>query len=88
MPQTARPKRIAITGSTGFVGSTIARVLSDVGHDVVGLTRREVGPLLWETRVTDFSSLSALGAALDDVDAVVHLAAETGDQQDDPRDGE
>lgn len=74
MSQTERPKRIAITGSTGFVGSTIARVLSDFGHDVVGLTRREVDPLPWETRVTDFSSVSDLGVALEGVDAVIHSA--------------
>ena len=66
--------RIAVTGSTGFVGSNIAAVLQTFGHEVIGLTRRPVDKLPWEARITDFSSVEDLSAALANVDAVVHCA--------------
>lgn len=66
--------KIAITGITGFVGSNIASVLTDFGHEVVGLVRNEKQSLAWATRVVDFDSVDALAAALTDCDAVVHCA--------------
>lgn len=66
--------RIAVTGSTGFVGSNIAAVLQSFGHEVIGLTRRPVGDLPWTAKLTDFSSVEALTLALTNVDAVVHCA--------------
>ena len=65
--------KIAITGSTGFVGSNIASVLQSYGHEVVGLVRSE-NKLPWETKLVDFTSEESIGIALVGTDAVVHCA--------------
>ncbi|MEN9753467.1 MAG: hypothetical protein RL670_1158, partial [Actinomycetota bacterium] len=67
--------KIAVTGSTGFVGSNIAEVLVNSGHDVVGLVRREPDrQLLWGHSLVDFANEDALAEALGGFDAVVHCA--------------
>lgn len=65
--------KIAITGSTGFVGSNIASVLQSYGHDVIGLVRTE-SKLPWETKLVDFASEESIGKALSGTQAVVHCA--------------
>jgi dTDP-4-dehydrorhamnose reductase len=65
--------KIAITGSTGFVGSNITSVLQSYGHEVVGLVRSE-SKLPWETKLVDFASEESIGKALLGTDAVVHCA--------------
>ena len=65
--------KIAITGSTGFVGSNIASVLQSYGHEVIGLVRSE-SKLPWETKLVDFSSEESMSSALVGTDAVVHCA--------------
>ncbi|MFM6971376.1 MAG: SDR family oxidoreductase [Rhodoluna sp.] len=67
--------KIAITGSTGFVGSNIAAVLQKRGHEVVGIGRRqaEVAPP-WPIKVVDFSNISSIADALTGCDAVIHCA--------------
>lgn len=67
--------KIAVTGSTGFVGSNIAAILQRCGHEVVGLGRR--GPdfaVPWEVAVVDFSDVQSIAEALRGCDAVVHCA--------------
>jgi len=67
--------RIAVTGSTGFVGSNISEALRLAGHEVVGLSRdaaRIETP--WEIRTVDYSSVTAISEAMVDVDAIVHCA--------------
>jgi len=66
-------KTIAITGSTGFVGSNVAAILQRYGHEVIGLGRREAA-LPWELRVVDFDSVESLTESLHGLDAVVHCA--------------
>ncbi len=67
--------RIAITGATGFVGSNIAELLHDRGHDVVGLLRKAPqGALPWPHREVDFSSPDSIADAISGCDAVVHSA--------------
>ncbi len=67
--------RIAVTGSTGFVGSNIAEVLTRAGHEVLGLVRREPGRrLLWGYSQVDFASEDSLAEALGGFDSVVHCA--------------
>lgn len=65
--------RIAITGSTGFVGSNIASVLQSFGHEVIGLVRSE-SKLPWQTKLVDFTSEDSISSALEGTQAVVHCA--------------
>lgn len=67
--------KIAITGSTGFVGSNIASVLLSRGHQVIGLGRRapEVAPS-WPVKVVDYTDIDSVANALTGFDAVVHCA--------------
>ena len=69
-----RPRmRIAITGASGFIGTQLAAFLSTGGHDVRRIGRGPIVP-----GVTDIRWNPARGeldaAALEGVDAVVHLA--------------
>src|SRR5512140_700972 len=67
--------RVAITGSTGLVGSEVAAVLSAAGHEVVRLVRRAPGP--GEKAVRWDPAKGAIDAAgLEGFDAVLHLAGE------------
>jgi dTDP-4-dehydrorhamnose reductase len=65
--------KIAITGSTGFVGGNIASVLQSSGHEVIGLVRSEA-KLPWETKLVDFTNEDSISSALEGTDAVVHCA--------------
>ena len=65
--------KIAITGSTGFVGGNIASVLQSYGHEVIGLVRTE-SKLPWQTKLVDFASEDSISSALEGTDAVVHCA--------------
>ena len=67
--------KVAITGSTGFVGSNIATVLLARGHEVVGLGRRnpEVAPP-WQIKVVDYTDTNSVTNAISGFDAVVHCA--------------
>ncbi len=71
----ARPLRVAVTGSTGLVGGNLVAFLRTGGHQVTRLVRRlgEVTgdpadpTLLWDVRAPELGALSGF-------DAVVHLA--------------
>lgn len=65
--------KVAITGSTGFVGGNVAKILIEYGHEVVGLVRRPE-QLPWEAREVDFSSIDSIASSLADCNAVVHCA--------------
>ena len=65
--------KIAITGSTGFVGSNIASVLQSSGHEVIGLVRSEA-KLPWQTKLVDFTNEDSISSALKGTQAVVHCA--------------
>ena len=65
--------KIAITGSTGFVGSNIASVLQSSGHEVIGLVRAEA-KLPWQTKLVDFTNEDSISSALEGTQAVVHCA--------------
>ena len=68
--------RVAVSGSTGLVGSEVVTVLSAAGHEVVRLVRRmpapgETSALRWDPVNGEVDS-----AGLEGLDAVVHLAGE------------
>src|SRR6478735_9110624 len=67
------PKRIAITGSTGLIGTALRHSLEADGHEVLPVVRRTVATgeaaVRWDP---DAGTIDA--AALEGVDAVVHLA--------------
>ncbi len=64
--------KVAVSGTTGLLGSALVRLLEAEGHDVLRLVRRRPGSAdeaLWYPEVdTD---------RLRGVDAVVHLVGET-----------
>ncbi len=75
------PKLIAITGSTGLIGTALSRSLEADGHQVRPVVRRTVrageSAVAWDP---DAGTIDA--AALEGVDAVVHLAgAGIGDER-------
>lgn len=66
--------RVVITGASGLVGSALVRASRDAGHDVRALVRREprgAGEVRWDPATGTIDV-----AALEGVDAIVHLAAE------------
>jgi uncharacterized protein (TIGR01777 family) len=67
---TPQPLTVAITGSSGLVGSALAPFLTSGGHRVIHLVRRppsSADELHWDPEKPDI-------AILEGVDAVVHLA--------------
>jgi uncharacterized protein (TIGR01777 family) len=67
--------RVAITGSTGLVGSVAVSVLSAAGHEVIRVVRRVPAPgekaVRWDPVKGEIDA-----AGLEGLDAVVHLAGE------------
>lgn len=64
---------IAVTGAGGLVGSTLVPLLTTGGHRVTRLVRRAAG----EGEATWDPASGVAPAALDGVDALVHLAGES-----------
>ena len=70
---------VLITGATGFLGSWVARALSERGHRVVALVRANskldnLADLPLERRTGDVLDAASIAAALDGCDAVMHVA--------------
>jgi hypothetical protein len=67
--------RVAVSGSTGLVGSEVVASLSTAGHEVVRLVRRDPAPgeraVRWDPRKREVDA-----AGLEGLDAVLHLAGE------------
>jgi uncharacterized protein len=68
------PLHIAITGATGLLGSALTPFLTTGGHRVTAVTRHRGRPdaIRWDPHTGMIDA-----AALEGVDAVVHLAGET-----------
>lgn len=70
--------RVLVTGASGFVGYAVAALLTQRGHDVLGLTRSATSaPPDHVQRIHGDLSPQCLRAALADIDGVCHLAART-----------
>lgn len=71
------PARILVTGADGLIGRAVAGALSDAGCDVAGLALAWTSPAADGVRrfTGDACDQDLVSAALDGVDAVVHLAA-------------
>jgi uncharacterized protein (TIGR01777 family) len=67
--------RVAVSGSTGLVGSEVVASLTAAGHEVVRLVRRPPAPgekaVRWDPEKGEIDA-----AGLEGLDAVVHLAGE------------
>jgi uncharacterized protein (TIGR01777 family) len=70
-----KPRRIAITGSSGLIGRRLVTALTAASHQVHPLVRRQPGPgtkeIAWQP---DEGKIDA--SALEGLDAVIHLAGE------------
>ena len=69
----ARPWRVAITGSSGLIGSALAQTLEREGHAVVRIIRSPAGPgeVRWDPTRGEIDA-----SELEGLDAVVNLAGE------------
>ena len=67
------PGTIAITGASGLIGRALVPFLTTAGHRVIRLVRGRPGPadIAWDPATGRLE-----GAALEGVDAVLHLAGE------------
>ncbi len=67
--------RVALTGGTGFLGSNLAEVLGDAGHEVLVLTRATPPmEVRWSYAVVNTSDSAAVEAVIGGCDALVHTA--------------
>ena len=73
--------KVLVTGATGTIGANVVKRLVEGGYDVRAQVRpgsrrlHRIGGLPLEIRATDLRDRVALGALVDGVDAVLHLAA-------------
>lgn len=82
--------RVFITGATGFVGSHIARKLSEAGHDLRILYRSEkklaiLDGLSYQGVAGDLDDVAALTRACDGCEIVFHVAAKADYWKDEDR---
>jgi hypothetical protein len=73
MMEAVEVRRVAITGASGFIGQALTESLEGIGIEVLPLVRRqpEKGEIGWDPDREEIDT-----AALEGLDAVVHLAGE------------
>lgn len=67
--------KVLATGASGFLGRAVVRALQQAGHDVRTLQRRPSGVAGAEDHLGSVTDPDATAAAVEGVDAVVHMAA-------------
>jgi uncharacterized protein YbjT (DUF2867 family) len=65
--------RVLVTGTTGYVGGTLAPRLQRDGHEVIGMSRRRRAELAIPVVAADVVSGSGLDEALDGIDVAYYL---------------
>ncbi|RWZ84697.1 NAD-dependent epimerase/dehydratase family protein [Glutamicibacter sp. HZAU] len=74
-PETAStPRRVLVTGASGMLGGAVAQLLRDNGHHVRTFQRGASAGATDEVRGS-LTHLDAVAAAVESMDAVIHLAA-------------
>jgi len=68
------PRRVAVTGASGFVGSALVAALRRDGSEVVTISRRAIEGQLQHEPASGGIDVNGLADALKGVHAVVHLA--------------
>jgi dihydroflavonol-4-reductase len=71
--------RILVTGGTGFVGSHLTKKLSELGHDVLVLTRKSsdlsnLNGIRYQLSEGDITNKNSILAAAEGCEAIFHLA--------------
>jgi UDP-glucose 4-epimerase len=78
--------RIVVTGTTGFIGSYLAEMLIDDGHEVIALARRpEVVSVRDGLTPMECDLMRDVELDIPGVDAIVHLAQANVDPRERPR---
>lgn len=77
--------RTVVTGSSGLLGSAVAHLLAEAGHQVVGLDLRSLPDVPYRQQGADLSRPGDWQYVVGGADLVVHTAAKVGEQGD-PRD--
>jgi nucleoside-diphosphate-sugar epimerase len=67
--------KVLVTGASGFLGRAVAAAVASAGHDVVCFQRRPSGVAGVTDALGSITDPAAVAAAVDGVDAIVHLAA-------------
>ena len=66
--------KVAITGSTGFVGGNIAEALIQMAYEVVGLARKSQSDTPWPLIEVNFQEQESIDSGLNGCIAVIHCA--------------
>lgn len=74
-----KKQTIAITGGAGFIGTRLASLLKDQGHDVVLIDINQSTRFPEESIIADVTDRDAMIAATKGADVIYHLAAEHRD---------
>lgn len=69
--------KIAITGASGFVGSTLLTHLRDKGFEPIAIVRKPFRMNSIPVRIVDYSDPLSLSSQLSDVDLIIHNAGMT-----------